>query len=239
MLLKSSIASFDCVRLRDGLRYFPSLILIIPGPPRWAKSRARASNPFGSLGHVIKIYHRQATCLNLNKGRWGFGWRFTLPRNFLLLSGILTRLTRPRRRFGRIVPRVAEERAWTAIKKKKEGNYVSNAYTRVLAGKKSSLKFAAQKYVPVVRKRWILAVDGRPPREYRGMKYDYWICQKQLCHGHLLAGREIKLHEIVTFGIIRKAYNDLTSLYFLIDSESQNVYLKTESYKKRVISEFR
>lgn len=38
------------------------------------------------------------------------------------------------------------------------------------------------------------------PREYRGMKYDYWICQKQLCHGHLLAGREIKLREIVTIG---------------------------------------
>jgi len=43
------------------------------------------------------------------------------------------------------------------------------------------------------------------PPEYREMKYDYWICQKQLCHEHLLAWREIKLHENVTIGIIRKA----------------------------------
>lgn len=54
--------------------------------------------------------------------------------------------------------------------------------------------------------------DGRPrppPRPPspeniggRGVKYDYWICQKQLRHEHLLAGREIKLREIVTIGII-------------------------------------
>jgi len=44
------------------------------------------------------------------------------------------------------------------------------------------------------------------------MKYDYWICQKQLCHGYLLAGREIKLREIVTGKIIRKALRSSVAL---------------------------
>jgi len=126
-------------------------------------------------------------------------------QNFLLLSGILTRLAQVRYlRFIRIVA-YGEEKGTQKKKGKKKRNHDWSVNQR-LCWKKSSLKFAAQKYISVVRKRWILTVDGCP-REYRGMKYDYWICQKQLCHGHLLAWREIKLHEIVTIGIIWKGWS--------------------------------
>lgn len=61
----------------------------------------------------------------------------------------------------------------------------------------------------------------RPPESIAGMKYDYWICQKQLCHGHLLARVGVKLN--CNDRNYSEKRGDLTSLYSLMADGGRNV----------------